>query len=194
VSSRLPGGKTCPDTDADPGAIEPRVGLAGGLRRPASRGGTVVAISGPPGVVRSPPESVRSSGGTPNGPRRGLNDPGGHRDRNDGPGQRWLTYRMKNGGACKSCGGFRPERKRAITRVGYSNSASGPEIGPPGRILAGLIPGMHRNRPSGRPKGRFRGQARKMGQDAPKINPVDQFKAMWLIPGPSQQLQCRLLK
>ena len=29
------------------------------------------------------------------------------------------------------------------------NSASGPEIGLPGRILAGLLPGKHRNRPSG---------------------------------------------
>ncbi len=28
------------------------------------------------------------------------------------------------------------------------NSASGPEIGLPGRILAGLLPGNHRNRPS----------------------------------------------
>ncbi len=32
------------------------------------------------------------------------------------------------------------------------NSASGPEIGLLGRILAGLLPGKHRNRPSGRPK------------------------------------------
>jgi hypothetical protein len=32
------------------------------------------------------------------------------------------------------------------------NSASGPEICLPGRILAGLLPGKHRNRPSGRPK------------------------------------------
>ncbi len=32
------------------------------------------------------------------------------------------------------------------------NSASGPEIGLPGRILAGLLTGKHRNRPSGRPK------------------------------------------
>ena len=37
---------------------------------------------------------------------------------------------------------------------GYSmfhNSASGPEIGLPSRILAGLLPGKHRNGPSGRP-------------------------------------------
>ncbi len=32
------------------------------------------------------------------------------------------------------------------------NGASGPEIGLPGRILAGLLPGRHRNRPSGWPK------------------------------------------
>ncbi len=32
------------------------------------------------------------------------------------------------------------------------SNASGPEIGLPGRILAGLLPGKHRNRPSGRPK------------------------------------------
>ena len=32
------------------------------------------------------------------------------------------------------------------------NSASGPEIGLPGRILAGLLPGKNRNRLSGRPK------------------------------------------
>jgi hypothetical protein len=32
------------------------------------------------------------------------------------------------------------------------NSASGPEIGLPGRILAGLLPGKHEIRPSGRPK------------------------------------------
>ena len=31
------------------------------------------------------------------------------------------------------------------------NIASGPEIGLPGRVLAGLLPGQHRNRPSGRP-------------------------------------------
>ncbi len=31
------------------------------------------------------------------------------------------------------------------------NNASGPEIGLPGRILAGLQPGKHRNQPSGRP-------------------------------------------
>ncbi len=37
------------------------------------------------------------------------------------------------------------------------NSASGPEIGLLGWILAGLLPGKHRNRPSeGRPEGRFR--------------------------------------
>ncbi len=32
------------------------------------------------------------------------------------------------------------------------NSASGPEICLPGRVLAGPLPGKHRNRPSGRPK------------------------------------------
>jgi hypothetical protein len=31
------------------------------------------------------------------------------------------------------------------------NNASGPEIGLPGRILAGLLPGKHRSRPSGGP-------------------------------------------
>ncbi len=31
------------------------------------------------------------------------------------------------------------------------NSASGPEIGLPGRLLAGLLPGNHQNRPSGEP-------------------------------------------
>jgi hypothetical protein len=31
-----------------------------------------------------------------------------------------------------------------------SNSASGPEIGLPGRIMAGLLPGEHQHRPSGR--------------------------------------------
>ena len=31
-------------------------------------------------------------------------------------------------------------------------SASGPETGPPGRMLAGLLPGKHRNPPSDRPK------------------------------------------
>ncbi len=36
------------------------------------------------------------------------------------------------------------------------NSASGPETGLPGRILAGLLPGKHRHRPSGRPEGLFR--------------------------------------
>jgi hypothetical protein len=45
------------------------------------------------------------------------------------------------------------------------NSASGPEIGLPGRILAGLLPGKHRNRPPSRPPanrrtdvGAFRGR------------------------------------
>ncbi len=32
------------------------------------------------------------------------------------------------------------------------NSASGPEVVPPGYILAGLLQGERRNRPSGRPK------------------------------------------
>ncbi len=32
------------------------------------------------------------------------------------------------------------------------NNASGPKIGLPRRILAGLLPGKNRNRPSGRPK------------------------------------------
>ncbi len=31
-------------------------------------------------------------------------------------------------------------------------SASGPQMGLPGRILAGLLPGKNRNRSSGRPK------------------------------------------
>ncbi len=30
------------------------------------------------------------------------------------------------------------------------NTASGPEMSLPGRIVAGLLPGEHRNRPSGR--------------------------------------------
>ncbi len=38
-----------------------------------------------------------------------------------------------------------------------SNIASRPEIGLPGRILAGVLPGRHRNRPSGRPKAGRRG-------------------------------------
>ena len=32
------------------------------------------------------------------------------------------------------------------------NNASGPQTGLPGRILTGLLPGKHQNRPSGRPK------------------------------------------
>ncbi len=32
------------------------------------------------------------------------------------------------------------------------NSASGPHIGLPGQICAGLLPGKHRNLPPGRPK------------------------------------------
>ncbi len=36
------------------------------------------------------------------------------------------------------------------------NNASGPEIGPQGQMLAGLLPGKNRNLPSGRPEGRFR--------------------------------------
>ena len=36
------------------------------------------------------------------------------------------------------------------------SSASGLEISLPGRILAGLLPGKHRNRPSGRPKAGWR--------------------------------------
>ncbi len=35
------------------------------------------------------------------------------------------------------------------------NSASGAEIGLPGRILAGLLPGKNRNRPFGRPEFRI---------------------------------------
>jgi hypothetical protein len=41
-------------------------------------------------------------------------------------------------------------------RLVYSmlrNNASGPEIGLPGQILAGLLPGIHRHGPSGRPPG-----------------------------------------
>ncbi len=37
-----------------------------------------------------------------------------------------------------------------------SNGASGPYIGLPGRILAGLLPGNNRNRPAGRPKAGWR--------------------------------------
>ncbi len=58
------------------------------------------------------------------------------------------------------------------------NSASVPEVGLPGRILAGPLPGKHRNRPSGR---------RKAGRRAdfgtfpvavrPKIRPECRFAA-----------------
>ncbi len=58
-------------------------------------------------------------------------------------------------------------RHRCVVRVCFSDAratskharevilhanASGPAIGLPGRILGGLLPGRHRNRPSGRPK------------------------------------------
>ncbi len=36
------------------------------------------------------------------------------------------------------------------------SSVFGPEIGFPGRMLAGPLPGKHQNRPFGRPEGRFR--------------------------------------
>ncbi len=48
------------------------------------------------------------------------------------------------------------------------NDASGAESGLPGRILAGLLPGKHPNRPSGQPEGRFRYFP---GSSPPKIQP-----------------------
>ncbi len=47
---------------------------------------------------------------------------------------------------------FRSGLRRAISKYSMlRNSASGPEIGCLGRILAGPLPGKHRHRPSGRP-------------------------------------------
>ena len=58
------------------------------------------------------------------------------------------------------------------------NNASGPEIGLPGRILAGLLPGRHRNRPSGRPSA---GRRADLGGFAvavrPKSGPEGRFTA-----------------
>ncbi len=42
-----------------------------------------------------------------------------------------------------------------LTYSTLRNNASGPLIGLSGRILAGLLPGKHRNLPFGRPEGRF---------------------------------------
>ncbi len=44
---------------------------------------------------------------------------------------------------------------RLIVYSMLRNSPSGPKIGVPGRILAGHLPGKHRNRSLGRPEGRF---------------------------------------
>ena len=54
-------------------------------------------------------------------------------------------------------GGSSPSERKGLSQHGYGlrNSASGPDIGLPGRILAGLLLGKHRHGPSGRPKGRF---------------------------------------
>ena len=37
--------------------------------------------------------------------------------------------------------------RHALTKTQVRNNVSGPEIGLPGRILAGLLPGKHRNGP-----------------------------------------------
>ncbi len=47
-------------------------------------------------------------------------------------------------------GNTNPEAVYVYSYSMLRNSASGLAIGLPGRILAGLIPGKHRNRPSGR--------------------------------------------
>jgi hypothetical protein len=55
---------------------------------------------------------------------------------------------------------FRNGPGRDSVKRGYSmllNSASGPQIGLPGRILAGLLPVKYRNRPSGQPRAGRRG-------------------------------------
>ncbi len=52
----------------------------------------------------------------------------------------------------------RPQNRTSPSTTTYSmlrNNGSGQDIGLPGRILAGLLPGKHRNWPSGRPEGRF---------------------------------------
>ena len=59
------------------------------------------------------------------------------------------------------CGGSSPSRRKGLSQNGYGlrNSASGPDIGLPGRIFGRPLLGKTSNRPSGRPsadkKGRF---------------------------------------
>ncbi len=54
------------------------------------------------------------------------------------------------------------------------NSASGPEIGIAGRILAGLLPGKNRNRPSGRRSAGRRANFVLPAGVRPAVGPVSQ--------------------
>ena len=68
-------------------------------------------------------------------------------------GRVWTVFSFRNLGFGPDLG-MRDSKINFHVDLQYSmlrNSASGPEIGLPGRILAGLLPGKHRNWPSGRP-------------------------------------------
>ncbi len=59
------------------------------------------------------------------------------------------------------------------------NNASGQEIGLPGRILTGLLPGKNPNRPSGRPKAGRRDDFRAFPVAVrPKSGPISGPKAV----------------
>ncbi len=59
-------------------------------------------------------------------------------------------YKFARFGSCMYAWAFLGKELQTCYSI-LRNIASGPEIGLPGRILAGLLPGRHQNRPSGRP-------------------------------------------
>jgi hypothetical protein len=63
-----------------------------------------------------------------------------------------------------------PTEHKHTNRYSMLHNASGPEIGLPGRILAGLQPGKHRNRTSGRPKA---GRRADFGSFPVAVRPMD---------------------
>ncbi len=86
------------------------------------------------------------------------------------------NLRMKHGH--RSGGSIRKPSGSHPTYSMLRNTASGPEIGLPGRILAGLLTGKDRNRPSGRPKAGRRADVDALPEAVwPKSGPEGRFTA-----------------
>jgi hypothetical protein len=113
-------------------------------------GGHFLGTRRAPRVVLHPVSSKNNVAGRPGGPReapggrfgapRGSQDSRNHRRGLGAEFGRRAAENLQKQSGCLSA-----------TYPMLRNSASGPEFGLPGRILAGLLQGKHRNRPSGRP-------------------------------------------